>query len=215
MANRVKEVSAFNGTSWGAAVPLGADDVNIDITSGTTQPDGSPVSGVTGDTATSLDTSAVTVSQGDTNASAWTKFNRFRKRIVNNLSNYIQGSIATVYNASGSNNAVYSTGVMNDYMTNVIGYSGTTTPSKGTIVAQLSAASGISVNIPSFSSLPQTVTNSLITDKHKVYEFILSNPSVQTGDWIVTTSEGSLTIAGTISGSTALELVLGAPTEVI
>ena len=214
MANRVKEVSAFNGTSWGAAVPLGADDINIDITSNTTQPDGSPVSGVTGDTATSLDTSAVIVSQGDTNASAWTKFNRFRKRVANNLSNYIQGSIATIYNATGSNTAVYSTGVINDYMTNVIGYSGTTTPSKGTVIAQLSAGSDISVNIPSFSSLPQTITNSLITNKHKVYEATLSNPSAQTGDWTVTTSEGSLTVTGTISGSTALELLLGTPTEI-
>lgn len=214
MANRVKEVSAFNGTSWGAAVPLGADDINIDITSGTTQPDGSAVSGVSGDSATALNTEAVIVSQGDTNASAWTKFNRFRRRVINNLSNYIQGSIATAYNATGSNSAVYSTGVVNDYMTNVIGYSGTTTPSKGTIISQLSVGNDISVNIPSFSSLPQTITNSLITNKHKVYESILSNPSAQTGDWTVTTSAGSLTIAGTISGSTALELLLGTPTEI-
>ena len=139
MANRVKEVSAFDGTSWGAAVPLGANDSNIDITSSTTQPDGSAVSGVTGDSATALNTSAVTVSEGDTSASAWTKFNRFRKRVANNFANYIQGSIATSYNATGSNSAVYSTSVLNNYMSNVIGYSGTTTPSAGTVAAQLSS----------------------------------------------------------------------------
>ena len=139
MANRVKEVSAFNGTSWGAAVPLGANDSNIDITSSTTQPDGSAVSGVTGDSATALNTSAVAVSEGDTGASAWTKFNRFRKRVANNFANYIQGSIATSYNATGSNSAVYSTNVLNNYMSNVIGYSGTTTPSAGTVAAQLSS----------------------------------------------------------------------------
>ena len=139
MANRVKEVSAFNGTSWGAAVPLGANDSNIDITSSTTQPDGSAVSGVTGDSATALNTSAVTVSEGDTGASAWTKFNRFRKRVANNFANYIQGSIATSYNATGSNSAVYSTNVLNNYMSNVIGYSGTATPSAGTVADQLSS----------------------------------------------------------------------------
>lgn len=139
MANRVKEVSAFNGTSWGAAVPLGANDANIDITSSTSQPDGSAVSGVTGDSATALDTAAVAVASGDTGASAWTKFNRFRKRVASNFANYIQGSIATSYNAIGSDSAVYSTGVINNYMENVIGYSGTTTPAKGTIISQLSA----------------------------------------------------------------------------
>lgn len=139
MANRVKEVSAFNGTSWGAAVPLGANDSNIDITSSTTQPDGSAVSGVTGDSATALNTSAVAVSEGDTGASAWTKFNRFRKRVANNFANYIQGSIVTSYNATGSDSAVYSTNVLNNYMANVIGYSGTTAPSAGTVAAQLSS----------------------------------------------------------------------------
>ena len=139
MANRVKEVSAFDGTSWGAAVPLGADDSNVDITSSTTQPDGSAVSGVSGDSATALNTSAVTVSEGDTSASAWTKFNRFRKRVANNFANYIQGSIATSYNATGSDSAVYSTNVLNNYMANVIGYSGTTAPSAGTVAAQLSS----------------------------------------------------------------------------
>lgn len=150
MANRVKEVSAFDGTSWGAAVPLGANDSNIDITSSTTQPDGSAVSGVSGDSATALDTSAVAVSEGDTSASAWTKFNRFRKRVANNFANYIQGSIATSYNATGSDSAVYSTNVLNNYMANVIGYSGTTAPSAGTVAAQL-------------SSLNSTINNNTIT----------------------------------------------------
>lgn len=139
MANRVKEVSAFDGTSWGAAVPLGVDDSNVDITSSTTQPDGSAVSGVSGDSATALDTSAVAVSEGDTGASAWTKFNRFRKRVASNFANYMQGSIATSYNATGSDSAVYSTNVLNNYMANVIGYSGTTAPTDGTVAAQLSS----------------------------------------------------------------------------
>jgi len=137
--DRIKEVSAFDGTSWGTAVPLGADDSNIDITYKTTQPNGDPVSEVTGDTALALDNAAVTVSEGDTGASAWTKFNRFRKRVINNFGNYMQGSIALSYNSTGSDNAVYSTNVLNNYMANVIGYSGTTTPTEGTVAAQLSS----------------------------------------------------------------------------
>lgn len=60
----------------------------------------------------------------------------------------------------------------------------------------------------SFSSLPQTLTNSSITADHVVVNSVLSNPSAQTGDWTVTTSSGSLSISGSISGSTTLTLYL-------
>ena len=86
---KIKEASSFNGTSWGAAIPIGADDANVDITSATTDPGGGAVPGVPGDTSTSLDSAAVTVSStnSDTDASAWTKFNRFRARVKNALAN--------------------------------------------------------------------------------------------------------------------------------
>lgn len=60
----------------------------------------------------------------------------------------------------------------------------------------------------SFSSLPQTITNSNITSSHVVLNSVLSNPSAQTGDWTVTTSDGSLSISGSISGSTTVTLYL-------
>lgn len=60
----------------------------------------------------------------------------------------------------------------------------------------------------SISSLPQTVTDSRISADHVVVNSVLSNPSAQTGDWTVTTSDGSLTIAGSISGSTTVTLYL-------
>lgn len=60
----------------------------------------------------------------------------------------------------------------------------------------------------SFSSLPQTLTNSSITVDHVVVNSVLSNPSAQTGDWTITTWNGSLTIGGTISGSTTITLYL-------
>jgi len=77
--SKIKEVSSFDGTSWGTAVPLGAEDANIDITSSTQNPADSS------STLDSLTASDVTVASGDTGAGAWTKYNRFRKKVVNNL----------------------------------------------------------------------------------------------------------------------------------
>jgi len=66
------------------------------------------------------------------------------------------------------------------------------------------------INVPSFSSLPQTVSNANIESDMVVVNSVLGTPSAQTGDWTVTTSNGSLTISGTsaISGSTTATLYL-------
>lgn len=64
------------------------------------------------------------------------------------------------------------------------------------------------VSVASFSALPQTITNANIEDDMVVVNSVLSNPSAQTGDWTVTTSNGSLTISGSISGSTTATLYL-------
>ena len=72
-------------------------------------------------------------------------------------------------------------------------------------IARLSTAV---IEVPSFTSLPQTITDSKISESSVVSRAVLSNPSAQTGDWTVTTSSGSLTISGSISGSTALTLYL-------
>ncbi len=64
------------------------------------------------------------------------------------------------------------------------------------------------ITIASFSSLPQTVNNSVITSDMIVCASTLSNPSAQTGNWTVTTADGSLTVSGEISGATALTLCL-------
>ena len=69
----------------------------------------------------------------------------------------------------------------------------------------------IQIDVPSFSSLPVTVTDSAISNAHVVLRETLSNPSAQTSDWTVTTAEGSLTISGGISGSTEVSLILGIP----
>ena len=130
---KIKEVSSYNGTSWDTPIPIGANDANIDITSSTENP--------TDTTATSagLVDSNVTVTSGDTAASAWTKFNRFRKRVQNAFGNFAGVTLRTAYNTSNTSTSVYTTGVINNYMSNVIGYTGTTAPSAGTVAAQLSS----------------------------------------------------------------------------
>ena len=73
------------------------------------------------------------------------------------------------------------------------------------------AAEGMKVLVltrASFSSLPITINEARITSEMVVINSELGNPSAQTGDWTVTTSNGSLTVAGAISGSTTLKLYL-------
>lgn len=66
----------------------------------------------------------------------------------------------------------------------------------------------LQVDIAAFSSLPQTVSNAAITADHVVVNSVLGTPPAQTSDWTVTTSAGSLTIAGSINESTTLTLYL-------
>ena len=64
------------------------------------------------------------------------------------------------------------------------------------------------VEVASFSSLPQTINNADITSDMVVVNSVLGTPSAQTSDWTVTASNGSATVAGSISGSTTLTLYL-------
>lgn len=60
----------------------------------------------------------------------------------------------------------------------------------------------------SFSSLPQTVSNANISSDMISIKEELSDPSAQTGDWTVTTSDGSVSVSGDINGTTTLTLYL-------
>lgn len=65
------------------------------------------------------------------------------------------------------------------------------------------------VTFSSFSSLPQTVTNSEITTDMVCVKAILGTPNAQTGDWTINTdTAGQVTVSGTIFGSTTLTLYL-------
>lgn len=81
------------------------------------------------------------------------------------------------------------------------------------LVDSSSRAGVIVVSKSSVSSLSTTITDANITSKHVVVSSTLSNPAAQTGDWTVTTSNGSLSIAGSISGTTDITLVLGYQTN--
>lgn len=74
--------------------------------------------------------------------------------------------------------------------------------------ANIGAAKVIKVTTTSFSSLPTSFSDSNITSDMEVISAYLSNPSAQTGDWTVTTASGSLSISGSISGTTTVTLYL-------
>lgn len=81
------------------------------------------------------------------------------------------------------------------------------------LIDSSSRAGVIVVSKSSVSSLSTTISDSNITSKHVVVASTLSNPAAQTGDWTVTTSNGSLSIAGSISGTTDITLVLAYQTN--
>ena len=72
----------------------------------------------------------------------------------------------------------------------------------------LVAADVITVDIASFNSLPQTVSDAAITADHIAVMCEPGTPVSQVGEWTVTTAAGSVTVSGSISGSTTLKLVL-------
>lgn len=73
----------------------------------------------------------------------------------------------------------------------------------------------LQIDLGTVSSLPVTVTDDRITAAHicKPSDCLLSNPSAQTSDWTVTTSDGSLTVSGTIMNSTTATIWLVIPLE--
>lgn len=73
----------------------------------------------------------------------------------------------------------------------------------------------LQINLGTISSLPVTVSDDRITADHicKPGDCLLSLPSAQTSDWTVTTSDGSVTVSGTVSGSTTATIWLVIPLE--
>lgn len=66
----------------------------------------------------------------------------------------------------------------------------------------------VRVNMGTISSLPVTKTAVGVTHKMMCIKADLGTPSAQTGDWTVETDTDTVTISGTISGSTSVYLTL-------
>lgn len=77
-----------------------------------------------------------------------------------------------------------------------------------TVDANAVLAKCLPISFSSFSSLPQTVSNANITSDMVVVESEIGTPSAMLSNWTWTTANGSVTISGTISGSTTLKLYL-------
>lgn len=73
---------------------------------------------------------------------------------------------------------------------------------------QVNTVKVLQIDVSSFSSLPQTVTDSRITADHVVINSVLGTPSAQTGEWSWTTIAGGLTVSGSINGTTTMTLYL-------
>ena len=72
----------------------------------------------------------------------------------------------------------------------------------------VSYLSALNVSTSSFSSFPQTINDSNITENMRVIECTWSNPGAITSDISWTTTDGSITLSGSISGSTTANLIL-------
>lgn len=57
-------------------------------------------------------------------------------------------------------------------------------------------------------SVTTTKNDSRINEFMKCAGYYLSNPVAQTGDWTVTTGDGSVTVSGPVNGTTSLEIML-------
>lgn len=56
------------------------------------------------------------------------------------------------------------------------------------------------------SALPTTITKTGITATMQAVKMMLSAPYVQGSDWTITSAAGSITISGTINGTTDIEV---------
>ena len=77
----------------------------------------------------------------------------------------------------------------------------------------IDATEVIVVNIASYSGsqvrVPASGTNAAITASHVLLASTVGTPVYQTGDWTVTTYDGYLTLSGSASAATTVQLVLG------
>jgi hypothetical protein len=100
------------------------------------------------------------------------------------------------------------------------GLSNLDTQSKTSPVSAINETLGVAetghplqISLSAISALPTTVNAAEITADMVCQPggCYLSSPAAQTGDWTVTTAAGSVTLSGTISGTTDITLYLTVP----
>lgn len=110
------------------------------------------------------------------------------------------GSVSSIYPLNGGTSVVTYTGaIWRVLSSNVVD---AVTHGKAPVIVTFSAINSLP------ASYIESTTVKLITSNMICVYSELSNPSVQTSDWTVTTYDGSVTVSGTINGSTSLTLVL-------
>ena len=67
----------------------------------------------------------------------------------------------------------------------------------------------ITVNVPSFSSFPQTISDPRITASHVLLNCSFGSPEAIQGDVTWTTSTGKIVLNGNIGGTSTAQIVLG------
>lgn len=121
----------------------------------------------------------------------------------NNTWNAMKGATASANGTVGYVNAVPP---QDGYNTKYLRADGTwAIPTGADAIAEMAV---LVISIPEFSALPVTVQNSEITYDMVSVKEELSNPSAQTSDWTVGTVNGSVTVSGSINGTTSLTLYL-------
>ncbi len=138
--------------------------------------------------------SDVIVAAGESQYTMWGKFNSFRKRVSNKFNNFL---ISSVDSSVSSNTKTYSQSALNNYFSNVIGYtSAADVASVGSVANQLSTLNSYALyNVENVASVDERIAdwvvyhwkfkhpNAAITNDH----FVL----VQTA-WSSPTFSGSL-----------------------
>lgn len=211
---QIHELNEFQGTPGSSdflAIDNGTDTARISATD-LVEPFIPEVSGVSfwyGTSSTAASTTAKVVSCADfeltTGATIAVRFTNTNTASAPTLNVNSTGAVAIKAVSGGSESLV---GLWRAGEVVVFTYDGT-----NWLVDSSSRAGVIVVSTSSVSSLSTTITDANITSKHVVVASTLSNPAAQTEDWTVTTSNGSLSIAGSISGTTDITLVLAYQTN--
>ena len=161
---------------------------------------------VTNYDSTSSETSKVlttdcVVAASDDTATAWSKFNRFRRRVSNKFADYFLTSnlvkSSTGVTTTGADTTVYTTKAINNYLANVVGYTSSTAPEAGSIASQLNSLNNNALyDVESVTSVDEHISDWI------VYHWKFKHPiAAVTNDHfvLVQTTWSSPQFAGTLT----------------